>query len=246
MSKIKFEQSKFGAFIQSKGFYIALAVCLLAVGAAAWTAVSTLTEPDDLIPKGQTSYNTTSYDATESGGYEQVEHIVSDVPAETSKESSESESSSSAPAPSSSETAAANAGIATTFQLPVTGDILKGYSSTELQFSTTYNDLRLHQGMDIAAEEGAVVVAAGNGTVTDIYSDALWGYTIVIDHGNGVTAYYSGMGKEIPVKKGSVVEKGKQIGGINKIPCEGADASHLHFAVKKDGKWINPADLLKK
>ena len=231
MSQIKFEQTKFGSFLQSKGFYLALGLCLLAIGAASWVAVTGFDQPEPL-GENDLSYISIAPPRTSSAG--QVAGMVSDVPVPQS---------SMAPAPS----AIASSAPQTTngkLLLPVAGDVMKAFSSTELQFSETYQDFRLHEAVDIETEEGAAVKAAAGGTVTDIYSDALWGVTLVIDHGNGIVGYYSGMDKDVKVKKNQTVTSGQQLGGVSKIPCEGSDPVHLHFAVKKDGKWVNPIELM--
>ena len=70
------------------------------------------------------------------------------------------------------------------------------------------------------------------------------GNCVKIDHGNNIIAYYCGL-NNATVKKGDVVEVGKTIGGIGEITDESADEYHLHFAVQKDDKWVDPIKTLK-
>jgi len=246
MSQIKFEQTKFGTFLQSKGFYLALGICLLAIGAAAWAAVAGFNSPIEEGPLGQNDSGYISIEPFDPSSAGQVAGNVSGLPVPSSRFSAPA---SQAPASSRNDTSQ-NAAPPSSAQpqsklaMPVTGDIIKAFSSTELQFSETYQDFRLHEAIDIETEEGAAVKAAASGSVTEVYTDALWGTTVVIDHGNGTTAYYSGLDKDVTVKKGDRIEAGKQIGGIGKIPCEGSDPVHLHFAVKRGGKWVNPLELM--
>ena len=129
--------------------------------------------------------------------------------------------------------------IANRFILPIGGVIKKEFSSEVLQYSETYGDWRLHQGIDIAAKKGTQVGSAGKGRVKKVYTDDLFGETVVIDHGNGIVCNYSGL-KNIVVNKGDVLEIGQKIGILGDIPCEIADETHLHFEVLKDSKEVEP------
>ena len=40
------------------------------------------------------------------------------------------------------------------FAIPLNGNIGKIFSDSELQYSATYNDMRLHLGVDVQAEKG--------------------------------------------------------------------------------------------
>ena len=245
MSKIRFEQTRFGAFLQSKGFYIALGVCLLAVGAAAWTTVSTFSTPSPLgaVDSSRPSDSQQQSAPPAASQTWPVDGLVSGIPDSGSRPSADSEEAVSTQPANTNPDAKAEA---TSFTLPLKGEITKAFSATELQFSETYQDYRLHPGTDIAGDANAAITAAGDGTVTDIYTDSLWGTTIVIDHGKGITAFYSGLQKSVSVKKGDSVKRGQQIGGLERVPCEGSEAPHLHFSMKQDGKWVNPIEMMSK
>ena len=128
-------------------------------------------------------------------------------------------------------------------RMPVAGSVGKNFSDKTLQYSKTYGDMRLHLGIDLQAKEGQDVVSATNGTVKDIYDDELWGKTVVIDHGFGVTARYCGL-KNVTVSKGEKIGVGIKIGVVGTVPCEREDPSHIHIAIIKDGKYVSPVDLL--
>lgn len=134
--------------------------------------------------------------------------------------------------------------VANYFVLPVTGEIIKGFSDTELQYSETFKDLRLHTGIDIACEAGSAVKAAGDGVVYEIKEDPNWGVTIVIDHGNGVKGYYCGLNKKPLVHKGDSVTSGTQLGSVDEIPAECLDQSHLHLAFTKNDAYVSPLELI--
>jgi hypothetical protein len=94
--------------------------------------------------------------------------------------------------PYSSETVSEEAKVLN-FIFPVDGKISKNYSETELQYSATYGDMRLHTGIDIACEKGASVKAMEEGRVVSVEENTSFGTVITVDHGNGITAKYCGI-----------------------------------------------------
>ena len=235
MDNMHFERPKKKNFWEKQGFYVAIAVCLLAVGASSWIAVQRI-GGNELL--GESSSVTLSSPTA-------VDHKVSDVPyTEPSEPDSSSAPISSAPSSStvSSETASETE-ASPFFVLPVGGTIMKDFDSDNLQYSETYKDWRLHLGIDIAAEQGTPVLAAADGTVTEVREDALLGTVAVIDHGDGIIASYCGLNKSPSVKQGDKVEAGNQIGVIDTIPSESVEASHLHFSIEQNGVPISPLEL---
>lgn len=91
------------------------------------------------------------------------------------------------------------------FALPSENNITKHYSGTELVKNTTTDDWRAHTGVDIAGKVGDPVKCICDGTVTDVRDDELWGATVTVDHGNGITSEYRGLGR------GSTPDVGTQI-----------------------------------
>ena len=125
--------------------------------------------------------------------------------------------------------------------LPIEGEIINPYSDGELVKSETLNLWQTHDGIDIAAEAGADIRAAGEGTVLNIWEDGLWGVCISIDHGDGYVSSYCGVDKSVPVTIGQEVACGDVIAKAgNTAECECALPSHLHFEVKKDGEFVSP------
>lgn len=123
-------------------------------------------------------------------------------------------------------------------------EVIKKYSNGNPVLSKTFNDWRVHNGIDIKTEQGSKVKAITDGTVKEIYDDPLFGQTIVIDHDRGFLAYYSGLGNTTFVNANDKVEAGQDIGSINDIPCEKADGYHLHLAIKKDDAFVDPLEIL--
>ena len=128
--------------------------------------------------------------------------------------------------------------------MPVNGEIISSYSEGELVKSSG-GVWRTHDGIDIAAEEGATVKAMTSGTVTDIYNDPLWGCCVVIDHGNTVNGHYFGLSPTLDVTVGDTVNAGDAIGTVgNTADIESDLDSHLHFALKYQSQWIDPIQYI--
>ena len=123
-------------------------------------------------------------------------------------------------------------------------DILKEFSNGNPIYSNTMGDWRSHEGVDFKAEIGGKVKSISDGTVKDVYTDASYGTTVVIEHDLGFTAYYSGLDEKNLIEKGKKIKAGEEIGLIGKIPCEIADPAHLHLAVYKNSKFIDPISVL--
>lgn len=240
-----------------KGFFVALGVCLIAVGAAAFLTYQNVSQyfspeqsassqqPESKAESTQPAGNTvsgvketassaSSSEAASSAAEsepEQSEPEVSDIPQEDSQENSA--------APTAAQTSGMDSVV-----FPVGGNVLKEFSGEAPVYSVTLDDWRVHEGVDFAAEKGAVVKAFTGGQVKEIYDDPMLGKTIVISHNGGYEAYYCGLGDTTLVSAGDSVYPGQDIGSVKEIPSEVLDASHLHFGVKKDGVWINPMDAL--
>ena len=128
---------------------------------------------------------------------------------------------------------------------PLTGETVAAFSADALQYNDTLADWRTHEGLDIAAAEGAEVCAACAGTVEAVTVNDLLGSTVVLDHGDGRKTVYASLAPEIPVKAGDSVRAGQVIGAVgNSSLSETALGPHLHFAVLQDEEPIDPQDFL--
>ena len=60
-----------------------------------------------------------------------------------------------------------------------------------------------------------------------------------------MTAYYCGLGEDLKVKAGQQVKQGDVLGAAgNSSVLEASEEPHLHLGMKRDGKWIDPAEVL--
>lgn len=222
----KFSKSMFN---NKRVFYIALAVCMLALGSASASAFKSYR---DLQGKEASSVSSSpeSYAETQKANepLEDIPYSKAETPVIIESLPDSASSPENTPY----------------FILPVGGKILKDFDDKNLQYSETYKDWRLHLALDIAANKGTAVFSASRGTVEDIYEDSLLGTVVKIDHGNGLSAYYCGLNSSPSVKKGQEVEGGYQIGVIAEIPCESVEETHVHIIMEQDGVPVSPLKVM--
>lgn len=96
---------------------------------------------------------------------------------------------------------------------------------------------KLHSGIDIPADQGAVILAAADGTVTETGFDAARGNYLVLDHGDGLTTLYAHC-RNVDVKEGDTVKVGEMVATVGSTGM--STGPHLHFEVRQDGEAQNP------
>jgi murein DD-endopeptidase MepM/ murein hydrolase activator NlpD len=219
-------------------YYIIIAVSLVLVGVAAWFAVSRIT------PKNKVERETSSF---ESRVESKVEEYSSDLDSYIESEPTyppedhHDQNTTQSERPT-DQTASAEAQKIKAYTMPVNGEILKDFSAETLQYSATYNDMRIHAAVDIATSEGTLVGACSDGIVKEIENSAEYGKTVTIDHGDGLVIKYCGL-KNITAKKDTSVRMGDTIGAVSTVPNECTDQSHIHLEAYKDGKPISILSL---
>jgi murein DD-endopeptidase MepM/ murein hydrolase activator NlpD len=128
---------------------------------------------------------------------------------------------------------------------PTQGKIIKDYSMDRLVFSETMGDYRVHSGIDIAADIGSEVVAFTDGTVAAITDDYFYGLTVAVTHELGAVSYYMNLDPILAegIAVGSQVLAGQQIGVVGTTArAEAKDQPHLHFELRVNGEFIDPAE----
>ena len=128
---------------------------------------------------------------------------------------------------------------------PVSGAEVFGYSMEALSYNQTTRDWRVHNGVDLAAEAGAQVVAAADGEVFSVTEDEALGHTVVIRHDDGYTTRYSSLAEEVAVKAGDKVTAGQAIGcAADSAITENTLGAHVHFSVTRHDQPMDPAEFL--
>ncbi len=98
---------------------------------------------------------------------------------------------------------------------------------------------RAHQGFDLGAPNGTVIVAAGPGTVR-ISSSSGCGNTVTITHPGGTQTLYCHNERNL-VTNGAVVNAGDPIATVGHTGNAVASYPHLHFEVIVNGRNVDPA-----
>ena len=104
---------------------------------------------------------------------------------------------------------------------------------------------KAHLGIDFELPEGENVYSVQDGKILRFGRTRGAGRYVVIKHKNGLESYYNHMSAlSKKLVKGKKVPAGFVVG---KIGCTGyCTKPHLHFAVKKNGRFVNPQKLLKR
>ena len=240
--------------LSGKGLIIAAAACILAVGAAGYYSYSTIsnrlnseligsnsgtlsadgdegTDDETPVDIGQTNIRkeeeTTA--STETEAPAESAAAVTEITEETETTTQKTEESS----------------VPQTMVRPLNGEVINIFSDGELVKSKTLNVWKTHDGVDIAGAPDEKVKSMTSGTVKSVCEDQLLGVCVIIDHGNGLEGYYCSLSKDVPVAEGQNVSAGTIIGTVgNTAESEVSEDSHLHFAVKKNGEWIDPIALI--
>lgn len=122
--------------------------------------------------------------------------------------------------------------VALRFVWPTAGELSSPYG---------YRWGRLHSGIDIANDDGAPVRASRSGRVTFAGWWGGYGYTVVIDHGQGLSTLYGHL-SEYLVAAGEYVATAQFIGCVGETG--NAYGPHLHFEVRREGTAVNPLAVL--
>jgi|CeladaMinimDraft_18_1061708.scaffolds.fasta_scaffold03490_1 stage IV sporulation protein FA len=96
-------------------------------------------------------------------------------------------------------------------------------------------------GVEIAGESGAVVTAAETGRVTHVTGGEEEGYSVVIRHAGKRMTVYGRLGT-VFVEPDDWVEAGDRIGALPET--KDGSRSLLYFAVRVDGRYVDPADVV--
>jgi murein DD-endopeptidase MepM/ murein hydrolase activator NlpD len=124
------------------------------------------------------------------------------------------------------------------------GYISSGFGRRRDPFSGRFSR---HEGADFCARRGSKIYATADGVVDLAKYERGYGYTVEIDHGNGIVTRYAHNAKLL-VKKGKKIERGDVIAYLG--DSGRSTAPHLHYEVRVNGvpqnplKFILPSDVV--
>ncbi len=103
-----------------------------------------------------------------------------------------------------------------------------------------------HRGIDISGPgaNGQPIIASAGGTVEKVTSGSTgYGYSVLINHGNGIkTRYAHCQAGSICVKAGQSVVQGQMIARVGSTG--NSTGPHLHFEIIYNGSYANPLNYL--
>ena len=114
-----------------------------------------------------------------------------------------------------------------------------GYVSSP--YGLRFNGTEFHQGIDIAADMGAPIVATADGVVTAAGWNGGYGNMVDVDHGGGIVTRY-GHASALAVTVGQQVRRGEVIAYVGSTGR--STGPHVHYEVRVDGQPVNPAGYL--
>lgn len=121
------------------------------------------------------------------------------------------------------------------FQWPVKGPISGVFGSQRILNGKPKSP---HNGVDVAAPTGSIIVAPADGVVALVHSDMFYtGKTVMIDHGLGLTTVYAHM-SDISVVEGQVLAQGDAIGAVGKTGR--VTGPHLHWGMTWKSVHLDP------
>ena len=118
--------------------------------------------------------------------------------------------------------------------LPVEGFITRGFEPEAAN--------QPHQGIDIAAEEGASIRSVAGGVVIFANWTPDNGWTLILDHGNGFLSYYK-HNQSLLVSEQQYIARGTVVALLGNSGTA-STGPHLHFELWKDGQAVDPRHYL--
>ena len=208
-----------------KGYYIALILCAVAIGISGYLYYANQTDDDPQLGGQDITVAATV-------------PVQDDVPVAATTPDSGEQTQATEPKPS-----VVRKPIQTAS--PLEGEVVTVYAMDALCYNPTTRDWRVHNGIDLAAEEGASVHAAAEGTVYTVYEDETMGHTVVIRHEDGYVTCYASLSQDVAVAPGDKVTLGQKIGKVgNSALLESALGHHVHFSVTQNDAPVDPQKFL--
>jgi murein DD-endopeptidase MepM/ murein hydrolase activator NlpD len=215
---MKYYKSKTAKFFRGNGFFLILALCMVAIGFAAYSVFDAVRLDDS---------------------QKEASEIRQEIKTEIKEEQTETEEEQT-PVVTPTETETAEKYFVSPLK---NGATAKPWSNDTLQYSLTLGDMRIHLGADIVPLDDLSVYSVFGGVVLAVDTNTEFGNVVSVDHADGIVVRYCGL-TAITVKAGDSITAGQKLGEVGIVTNECADEEHLHIEVLKDGIQINPASIL--
>ncbi len=121
---------------------------------------------------------------------------------------------------------------------PVHGPITSGFG---WRVHPIYGSRRFHTGIDFGVPIGTPVRAAERGTVLYAGWYGGYGYTVIINHGGGITTLYA-HNSRITVGVGQEIQRGQVVAASGSTGL--STGPHVHFEVRVNGQPVDPRRYL--
>jgi murein DD-endopeptidase MepM/ murein hydrolase activator NlpD len=131
------------------------------------------------------------------------------------------------------------AAIGTQFIMPLKGKTSSNYG---WRVSPITGAKHFHGAIDIAVNTGTPVKASADGRVAATGFNNVYGKFIILTHTNNFQTLYAHL-DSVNVKNGASIKQGMKIGESGNTGQ--STGPHLHFALYKNGREINPLEYIK-
>ncbi len=119
---------------------------------------------------------------------------------------------------------------------PVSGEVIR---EPGWFFHPVFEDWRYQQGIEIAGNQGNIVMAAESGKVLSVRNDEYKGLTVTIQHNNKWKTLYGHL-QRTAVEEGEVVGKGQEVGRIGQTGVTERPA--LYFELLNGEDAVDPVE----
>jgi murein DD-endopeptidase MepM/ murein hydrolase activator NlpD len=119
-------------------------------------------------------------------------------------------------------------------RMPAIGSITSTYGP---RMSPYAGRVKMHEGIDIGATSGTLIVAPADGIVSFAGAKPGFGNFVQIDHGYGVETIF-GHASAVFAKKGQKVARGDRIATVGNTGY--STGPHLHYEVRVNGTPVDP------
>lgn len=118
--------------------------------------------------------------------------------------------------------------------LPTRGWVTSYYGPRQSHYS---NRIKMHEGIDIGAQNGTPIMAPADGVVTYSGHKPGFGLFIQLDHGYGIETAFA-HAQLLVAKKGQVIKRGQMIARVGSTGY--STAPHVHYEVRVNGTPVDP------